>query len=384
MPDNADELLIKEIVKDCKANSSELPSQLKWDCTYDSIKTRFENIEKTLTTEEKVEISIIPPSFNDVTKKTALTRNPLETRITKDEIKSRFDTYKRIQSTKNTYTLKYKWKYFTLDQSKFDTFQKSFNKKYQWQNSNTGAVIWWWVSYSEDSTAIGGWISYEQEKPYIYEDVSVCDRYTNTQDKDNCRDLFNAKENATVVKYNQMLLNWFTLWQADSVYWSKSLSAFGYKVFKAWIEVWYTYWFWVRIPMSTEVSLWKNIVDDYSEWDKENNKYNFDIKVDTHDFVPKEYKGVWIKENQVFDWKEFVLELDAYLHSGIYLRWIIDKEFNISLVDTVIRATLTYLWFTKEAIDMLVTPDKWFYRSTDFTPPFAWDNKIAFFEPIDW
>jgi hypothetical protein len=29
MPDNADELLIKEIVKDCKANSSELPSQLK-------------------------------------------------------------------------------------------------------------------------------------------------------------------------------------------------------------------------------------------------------------------------------------------------------------------------------------------------------------------
>jgi hypothetical protein len=29
IPSNADELLIKEIVKDCKANSSELPSQLK-------------------------------------------------------------------------------------------------------------------------------------------------------------------------------------------------------------------------------------------------------------------------------------------------------------------------------------------------------------------
>lgn len=384
IPDNSDELLINEIVKDCKANSSELPSQLKWNCTYDSIKTRFENIEKTLVTEEKVEISIIPPSFNDVTKKTALTRNPIDARITKNEIKTRFETYKKIQKTKNTYTLKYKWKYFTLDQSKFDTFQKSYNQKYQLQNSNTGAVIGWWVSYDENSTAIGWWISYSEEIPYIYEDISTCDRYTNIQDKNDCKDLFTAKENATVVKYNQMLLNGFTLWQADSKYWSKSLYAFDYKVFKARVEIWYTYWFWIRIPMSTEINLQKNILDDYAEWDKIYNNYNFDVKVNTENFDVDDYLWVWINQNQTFKWNEFVLELDAYLHSGIYLRWIINEEFNISLVDTVIRALLTYMWVDQEVIDMVVTPDKWFNESSTFTPPFAWDNEIKLFEPIDW
>ncbi len=384
IPDNADELLINEIVKDCKANSSELPSQLKWNCTYDSIKTRFENIEKTMVTEEKVEISIIPPSFNDVTKKTALTRNPIDARITKNETKSRFETYKKIQKTKNTYTLKYKWKYFTLDQSKFDTFQKSYNQKYQLQNSNTGAVIGWWISYDANSTAIGWWVSYSEETPYIYEDISNCDRYTNTQDKNDCKDLFTAKENATVVKYNQMLLNGFTLWQADSKYWSKSLYAFDYKVFKARVEVGYTYWFWVRIPISTEINLQKNILDDYVEWDKVNNNYNFDVKVETNNFEVKDYLGVWIDQNQTFKWNEFVLELDAYLHSGIYLRWIINEEFNISLVDTVIRALLTYMWVEQEVIDMVVTPDKWFNESSSFTPPFAWDNEKVLFEPINW
>jgi hypothetical protein len=61
-----------------------------------------------LVTEEQVEISIIPPSFNDVTKRTALSIEPSDARITKNEIKSRFESYKKIQQTKNTYTLKYK------------------------------------------------------------------------------------------------------------------------------------------------------------------------------------------------------------------------------------------------------------------------------------
>lgn len=385
IPSNADELLIKEIVKDCKANSSELPSQLKWNCTYDSIKTRFENIEKTLVTEEQVEISIIPPSFNDVTKRTALSIEPSDARITKNEIKSRFESYKKIQQTKNTYTLKYKWKYFTLDQAKFDTFQKTYNQKFQLPGANSGAMIGWWVSYSETPTAvIGWWVSYEEETPYIYEDITTCDRYANAQDKNDCKDLFAAKENATIVKYNQMLLNGFTLWQADRKHWSKSLSAFDYKVFKARIDVGYSYWFWVRIPMSTEVNVWKNILDDYAEGDKVNNNYNFDVKVDTHNFSVQDFIGVGINQNQTFEWKEFVLELDAYLDAWIYLRWIINKNYHISLVDTVIRAILTYAWFTEEVIDMIVTPDKWFYRSQDFTPPFAWDNKVELFEAIDW
>jgi hypothetical protein len=54
-------------------------------------------------------------------------------------------------------------------------------------------------------------VSYEEETPYIYEDITTCDRYANAQDKNDCKDLFAAKENATIVKYNQMLLNGFTL-----------------------------------------------------------------------------------------------------------------------------------------------------------------------------
>ncbi|MDD3301976.1 MAG: hypothetical protein PHN31_00330 [Candidatus Gracilibacteria bacterium] len=384
IPDNADELLINEIVKDCKANSNELPSQLKGNCTYDSVKTRFENIEKTMVTEEKVDISIIPPSFNDVTKKTVLSAVASDARITKNEIISRFETYKKIQQTKNTYTLKYKGKYFTLDQSKFDTFQKTYNQKFQQSKTNSGSVIGGGVSYTENPTAVlGGGVTYQEETPYIYGDISTCDRYSNIQDKNDCKALFSEKENATIVKYNQMLLNGFTLGQADRKHWSKSLYAFDYKVFKARIDVGYSYGFGVRIPMSAEVNLGKNILDDYTEGDKINNSYSFDVKVDTHDFSTQDYKNVGVNQNQTFEGKEFVLELDAYLDAGIYLRGIINKNYHLSLVDTVIRAILTYAGFTKEEIDMIVTPDKGFYRSKDFIPPFAGDDKVALFEPID-
>jgi hypothetical protein len=42
-------------------------------------------------------------------------------------------------------------------------------------------------------------------------------------------------------------------------------------------------------------------LDDYAEGDKVNNNYNFDVKVDTHNFSVQDFIGVGINQNQTFE-----------------------------------------------------------------------------------
>lgn len=373
IPKNSDEILIKNIVEECKTNSTELPTQLKWDCNYESIKNRLETIEKTLTTEEKIEISIIPP-VNITNWNNLLAKDPTQVRITKDQIKNNFDLYKKLEKSANIYTVKYKWKFYKFNQKAFDKYKTNFQNKFQFDPIKN-PVIGGGVSYWESGGAvIGWWVSYSEETPYIFEDISTCDRYINTQDKNNCKELFNEKTNATIVSYEKLLLNWFTIWKADSFEWSKSLSFFDYKVFKARIKVWYSFGFWVRIPIQAKVDVVKNILDDYKKDWKNNADYKTTINVDTKDISKQEFKALWISEWQTFEWNEFVLELDAYLDAGIYLRKILNEKVHFSLVDTVIRALLTYAWVSQEIINQIVTPDKWFNKSQSFKAPFAWED----------
>lgn len=320
--------------KECK--------KLKWNnspmCSLDKVARTLQTADKVVELEENVEFSLIPPSSiwgnHDFIK-----MDPSDVRITRWQILDIFNNYWLVVSQ--------------LDDE------------------------WEYPSGAQQSNP-------PRENP-LTEDY--CD------DKENpveCKKLLDKKNNLTQEVYTKDLLNWFTLWQADSYTWSKTVKVWAFGVYKklaeASVKFYYSYWVGLRIPIQWAVLVKDSTLDDFRT---SNQDYKVRIWLKTLDADAQYYSNVglkwdpnknWGDDGQLFEWKEFVLEFWAGIKVDLRVIWdVINFHQDIGLMSILATYFKDILiddfWLSNAEVWEMISSnklDKW----KQFTPAFAGANKV--------
>lgn len=314
----------------------------KWskatECSLVNIANTMQSAEKTVELEETLEFSLIPPStmWGDYD---FIKMNPSDVRISRWQILEIFDNYGLLLSQ-----MEDEWEYPS-----------------EAQPSNP-----------------------PRENPLTEE---YCDE---KNDLVECKRLLGIKNDITQEVYKQDLLNWFTLWEANSYTWKKTVKVGAFGVYKklasASIKFYYSYGVGIRIPIQWAVLLKDSAIDDFRTSDQD---YKVRIWLKTLDADTQYYSDVWLEWNpninwwndgQLFEWKEFVLEFGAGIKVDLrVIGWVIDFHEDIGLM--TILATyfedvlVDDLWLDRSEVQEVKDNNK-LDKGTHFTPAFAWQNRV--------
>lgn len=322
-----DEKAIQWLMKVCK---EEIFPNNPWNCTYDKVKKEIEESEKILESTESIEVALILPDINSDTM-SILSQRPEDVRISRDQIHSIFDSYLNIMQIAN-------------------------------------------MEVEDDSWPIE--IDVPENNPY--DDPNFCSW------NEECQQLLDDKNDRKTMTYRQELLNWFTLWKESSVVFSDRLRVWAFWYYKTLysirVEFYYSYWFWIRIPIVAEVETKPWLLDNFTQ---QNASYQVRSKVDTVDWDANYYRRVWLPASKVFDWKEFVFKVTAWIKYKIRVIWdFVDVEWDIKLLSLLAE----YLWDElKELFNLsdnmleYVIDNNGIDKSKDFVPPFDWDSIVNLF-----
>lgn len=308
------------------------------DCTDAKIRTEIENGAKVLTVEEKVEFSIIPPSsigwdFN------LLKMDPKDVRISRNQILTIFENYWIMMEQIN------------------DPIEYPFE--------------------AQEARVL-------EENPF--NDAHCENRHAANPDLiDDCKNLIKKKNRTTREIYTKNLLNGFTLWESNSYTFSDSIRVWVRKwkktIAKASITFYYSYWFGLRFPIQSKVIVEDSMMDDFW-WNSRD--YRVAIWLKTLNGTWAYYNSVWLPDEKIFDWKEFVMEFGAWFK--VYLRaiWvgvIIDEDIGLmSVIARLFRDKLINdLNIDPELVDDIIENNK-FDKGRDFRPPLAWDDRVSLFD----
>ena len=346
-----DNKIYADLIRECKAKG--------WDENKCNINELKNNSTKTLTLEDKVEYSLIPTTLEDIKNNRILIKyNPINNRnvfnLSKSEIYSRFVDLRTVQLS-----------------------GISINKNF-----------------------IPAW-------PAAKHDIEAEDYCDILHEKDweaaiqACKDKQEEMKKITKAEYENVLLNWFTLWESKNYSWWTSLSVWvpfvgSVKVFSVDFWLYYSYWFGIRIPIKVKWIISDNIVNDFKA---ENALFTWSISVDTFDWSGAFYRNVWLPESKVFRWKEFVFELSAWANINIWVKYLWSQNIEIPFISMLATIfgwdILDSLWLESDAdiaalwIPWINTRAEmlWYIithngldQSKDFVPPFAWSNKIRLFK----
>lgn len=305
-------------------------------CSTQNFQNEVTNATKEITTEEIISFSLIPPTPEQIKSWIWLINiDPKLVRITLNQIENNFEQY------------------WILNQEL--------------------------VSIQNTSSGTNNQI---QENPF--ENANYCEElhYWNQVKINECKALMNAKNNPKEKNYDQKLLNWFTIWKSDRYEFNKTirinLLLKKIKIFEVWFGFYYSYWFWIRIPISSQIVVNKDVLDD---WDNNSSRYNFNIRTSTFDASPADYLAMWIAQNQVFNGNEFVFEFTAWFTYKVRALKLIDINWNISLIEILAlilgkNELMNALWLTEDQYNTLVE-EKWINKSKNFVPPFDWANRVT-------
>lgn len=329
-----DKAMLAWLVKDCQ--------KAKWakssECSLTKITNDLNAAEKEIRTNETQEFSLLPPNII-LWWTWIIMMNPSDVRLTRVQILDIFKKYwEFVLSNTNSW-------------AQNPTARPALsNETNPYEQANYCSIISWW-----DETKIA-----------------------------ECEQLLKEKNEAKEKVYRQDLLNWFTLWESQRYHWDDSIRV-NYifdskKLAEASIDFAYNYWFWIRIPIQTEIKIDKSIVDDWEN----NSKYDIYVKAKTSDAPKSYYTRVWLPEEKTFNWNEFVFELWSTLDIKIRVVWdIIDvnKHFKlISLLAELLKANWdSFFWIDWAELDEVIR-NNWFRKSKNFTPPFAWAANVSLFD----
>lgn len=352
-----DNAVKKWLIEDCKEYNK--TNNKKRNCSKTQIEKDINNLEKTIVTTETQEISLLPPN-TFIWDKNTIKMKAQDIRLSKWQINSIFDKYWELIKIKNNKSDKTKIK----RETEFERWENIYaNKNY--------CKIISGIDKNIDENNIENNKDIEDEKKI---------KFTA------CKELLKRKNTPEVQSYKQNLLNWFTLWESHSYsFWDKIYLHYFFgkkKLAEFNVRFWYSYGFWVRIPMIAEVKIDKDRVDDF--W--ENWKYNFYTKLDTLDAPASFYKDVWLEEKKVFNGKEFVFELSSGIDFKLRLIWNIinidEKVPLISLLATYFKESgKSFFGFKWDDLNYIIE-NNWLNKSSDFIPPFDWANKILLLDNI--
>lgn len=337
LPQSSDQINREALLwmqKECKKEN--------WDnsamCSLDKVSRTLQTADKIVELEENIEISLIPPSsigWNyDFIK-----MDPSEVRITRGQILEIFNNYWLVISQ-----IEDEWEY---------------------------------PSESQPANP-------PRENP-LTEDY--CEDRENTE---KCKELLDDKNDITQKVYTKDLLNWFTLWEADSYKWSKTIKVGAFGVYKklasASIKFYYSYWVGLRIPIQSAVLVRDSSLDDFRT---SNQEYKVRIWLKTIDADTQYYSNVglewdptknWGNDWKLFEWKEFVLEFWAWIQIDLRVIWdIVDFHENIGLMSILATyfkdVLIDDFWLTNSEVSDMISSnklDKWKH----FIPAFAWENNV--------
>ncbi len=350
-----DDDIYEDLVNQCKihywANSN--------NCSLEKIKWA----EKTLTLQDKVEYSLIPTTLEDIKLwKILIKKDPLlnsaDFNLTTNEIYSRF---------------------IDLREMKFANMleQNPYASNWETAKHDIEAENYCWILY-----------------------------WTWTTEYTDCKELQDKMNEVTTATYSKKLLNGFTLWESKNYHWGTSLSVnlvfSKVKVFEIWFDFYYSYGFWIRIPIEVTWEITDNIINDYKA---ENTIFTGSIKVETFDWDEDFFNDIittdWSDNSKAFRWKEYVFEVTAWakLHVWVKYIWSLDIDIPfISLLAWILwNDLLDSLWLEDDDIknlglklwgnkvetkaDLLnyIIDTNGIDQSKDFKAPFAWDNTIQLF-----
>lgn len=344
IPDSIDDDIFLELQKECFLEYGRNSTR----CNDTNFKDEVKNATKEIETEEIISFTLIPPTPEQVKEwRWLINLNPQDVRITLQEIEANFDNYGILHEE------------IIRVESENWTPEEITQNMYENENYCT-ELYWEW-----------------------------------TQQETQCKALHERKNNPQEKTYTKQMLNWFTIWESNRYEFNKKIKINllfkKIKIFEVWFGFYYSYGFGIRIPIESEINVNKDVVDD---WNSNSSRYNFSIATNTFDATPDQYREMWLPQNKVFDWKEFVFEFTAWFTYKIRALKLIDIDWDISLIE--ILATVLWknelknaLWLTEEQYQTMVE-EKWINKSKNFIPPFDWSNRVQlakFWVPvpiIDW
>ncbi len=277
-----DTRLINWLIADCK--------KINWNSSNKCNKNYIENqAEKTITVEDKVEYWLIPPTFNEVQSwNYLLKRQPGTFDLSAVDINNRF---KKLRIINNIIKKKKK---------------KEYTKLWNWTTTNIYALTW---------------------------DREYCKAtYTKQLDIDTCIAQKSELNKKTIAYYDKQLLNWFTLWSEKSVWFSTSYSVWWTKIFALSVKLYYAFGFGIRIPINVWWSISDNLLIDYSD----KNKFKTDIFASTFDGNKDFYHNIWLADDQIFDWQEFVLRAWAGIKVHLFVKYLVDTNIDLGLITLLV------------------------------------------------
>ncbi len=198
----------------------------------------------------------------------------------------------------------------------------------------------------------------------------ICKSYTWAQ-KTACEKLASEYIKPEPKNYEKILINGITIWNEYSYrfhrYWSKTFLWRKVTIYEVDVKLEFGYGFGIRIPIKAKININKPVI----RADATDKKYKATIEVKTVDATAQQYREAWIDNSQIFDWKEFVFTVYAYVKWKLVLvnHTVFNKTYDL------IKLLWELLW-----ISWLHSFDE----SKNFTPPFAWTNLITLLNKEFW
>ncbi len=346
----------KNLILACKNKAKQL-----WKNVNKCNNLDYKNLWKKITFSDKVNISLIPITIEDVENKNIfINKDPKKINISKQEILKRFDLLKEIKLQKNL-ALK--------------------NAEMNWpipkHNMND-------PKYCD--------IYYDWE---LKQAQSAKDNYKiNKVNKkiENCKKKQKEVNKITTSKYAQDFLNWFTIWEQKSYDWSTSISVDTYAfwtidIFDFDFSFYYLYAVWLRIPFKVNWEVKDSELHDYSEvWKKPKTDYETKINIKAVNWDANYYRNIWIPEKHIYDWKEFVLKFSSGIKLHVWTPITGHIKYEVKLVSLLVKKIeneLKRIWITQKQINYF-KDNNIIDLSKDFTTPFWWKNIIKLLTLETW
>ncbi len=314
---------------------------------------KIDNLNKTITFNEKIDFSIIPLTIEDLKSwNIFINKDPKQVKITKSEILKRFDLLRAIQLKKDFWlaNAEIKWeipKHNMNDPKYCDIYYETELKS---------------AKHKNDSTKIN--------------DVN--------KKINECKNLQKDVNKVTKSNYKQNLLNWFTIWESKSYSWSTSISVdtkifWTIDIFDFDFEFYYLYAVGIRIPL---VIIWEVKDSKVHDYSNENTQAKVDfetkVKLKSINWDSNFYKEVWVAGNHIYDWKELVLEFSSWIKFHVRTPITSHIHYEVKLASLLvgqIEDSLKKMWLSQAKINEFKN-NNLIDLSKDFTPPLWWENLL--------
>ncbi len=323
-----DNKIYEDLIKVCKSHYGNNSDK----CSL----TKLKKTKKTITLEDKIEYSLIPTTLEDIKNKNILIKKSASlVRLNATNIYTRFANL---------------WEFNIAMQDQENHYNSNWNPP----KHDIDAADYCEILYKNDETK-----------------------------KASCKERQEEMKKITTANYSKKLLNGFTLWESKNYHWGTSLKVDllfdTVKVFEIGFDLYYSYGFWIRIPMEVTWKITDNIVNDYKS---ENTIFTWSVKLNTFDGDEDFYRQVWLVNSKVFEWKEFVFEVSAGAKFHVWVKYLgsFDQDIPfITILATIFRDDLQdSLWLSDSQIQSVID-NNGIDKSKNFTPPFAGENTVELF-----